>query len=193
MKTYSYLFLAFYLSKIPGAIAQQKSQAIPDFVVTQYAGSIGYASVGLGYDITHKTRASLHYGFVPETKGGNLHILSTKFMYSPQVIELNENIQLNPFDFGIMTTYHFGKKFHDRWPSRYPEGYYWWTSSIRFHLITESSFTYSIPKSKSFFKSVTGYIEFNINDLYIVSLAQNPNSVSLFDMVNAGIGVRLRF
>ncbi len=191
MKTHYIFVLLFFWLTITDAIAQQRSKIIPDFAVIQHAGSIGYASVGVGYDLTKKMRGSLHYGFVPEIKGGGLDILSAKFLYSPWAIRLNKNFQLSPCDFGVLTTYHFGEEFHDRWPSRYPEGYYWWTSSIRFHLVAESSFTYLI--SNSIFKSVSGYIEFNTNDLYLVSFAQNNRSISFFDIVKSGVGIRMKF
>lgn len=193
MKTPSVFALLLLCVTTTGASAQGRSLLIPDFAVVQYADSLGYASVGVGYGLTKKIRGSLHYGFVPESKGGSLYILSTKFLFSPWTTKLNETFQLQPFDIGIMATYHFGDNFHDRWPSRYPDGYYWWTSSTRFHLVAESSATYLIPASRSFFKSVSGYIEFNTNDLYVVSFVQNTRSISFFDIVKSGVGMRVRF
>jgi len=193
MKRRLLLLSILFCFAVSNSIAQKKRDLIPDFVVTQYAGSIGYGSMGVGYDLNKRARTSIHYGFVPERVGGKLHIISLKFQLTPVAWRLNENFQIRPIDLGVMSTYHFGDKFHNRWPSRYPDHYYWWTSSLRFHLLTESSITYTLPNPQSFVRSVAGYIEFNTNDLYVVSLAQNYKSINFFDIVKSGVGIRIRF
>jgi len=56
----------------------------------------------------------------------------------------------------------------------------------------ENSVTYQFPKDHRF-HSATGYIEFNTNELYFVSFVQNIRSVSLWDIMKIGTGVRLTF
>jgi hypothetical protein len=176
------------------SVQAQRSNAIPDFGVVQYAGSIGYVSIGAGYDIfENKGRVSLHYGHTPSGKGGPLNIVAAKFFYEPLTVNLSNRLSFQPADIGIMISYHTGRNFSTRWPShRYPEGYYWWKTSLRFHLALESSFTILFD-DQSFFKKITGYAEFNTNELYIVSYVTNPHALSLSDIVKIGIGTRLSF
>ena len=47
--------------------AQDRHWTHPDFLETQYAGSIGYLSGGIGYDILRNhARVSAHFGHVPK-------------------------------------------------------------------------------------------------------------------------------
>lgn len=171
--------------------AQSKKGAYPDHITAQYAGSTGWMSVGAGYDLfTQRARVGLQYGVVPEEKGGKLHILSASFFYKPYALNVSDRVSLNPLDPGLKISYHFGEQFYLNWPSRFPKGYYWWKSALRLHLATESSITYKL-KSTAKVKYVTTYLQLNSNDLYMVSYILNARSLSLPDIVKAGIGVRL--
>ncbi|MBL7877813.1 MAG: hypothetical protein JNL53_19260 [Cyclobacteriaceae bacterium] len=174
------------------SLAQESKNWGPDFLVAQYAGSIGYASVGVGYDLGKKSRASIHYGYVPENKGGVLNIVTGKYSYSPVTIQPSSKYLIQPINVGGMISYHLGGDYYFRWPKhRYPTGYYWWSSALRIHATIESSITFQI--NDSFIKSITTYVEFNTNDLYIISYLQNIESLHLFDIVKTGVGVRVKF
>ena len=80
------VFTALLVLVASGAFGQ-KSFLKPDFLALQHAGSIGYLSAGLGYDVFQsRARMSFHYGNVPENLGGNLNIFSGKFLAVPAVI-----------------------------------------------------------------------------------------------------------
>lgn len=89
-------------------------------------------------------------------------------------------------------SYHFGDQFYTKLPSRYPDEYYWWKSALRFHLATQTGLTWNLYE-KHRIKSITGYVEFNTNELYLVSYFQNPGSLRLSEVVKAGMGVRMKF
>lgn len=173
---------------------QRQHWTIPDFVVVQYAGSIGYFSGGLGYNIIKsKARLSAHYGFVPANRGGELQVVSAKLIFVPTRITIWNRVRMNPFDLGVMASYHYGDKMETRWPEGvHPKGYYWWHPALRGHLVMESSVTYEFKKGQRF-HSVTGYVEFNTNELYFVSFLQNLQTVEIADIVKLGTGVRLQF
>lgn len=171
---------------------ENKKNWIPDFLVAQYAGSIGYESIGIGYDLNKKSRASIHYGYVPKNKGGVLNIITGKYSHSPVTIQPSAKYFIQPINVGGMVTYHLGEDFYFRWPSdRYPKGYYWWSPALRIHATIESAITFQINDSP--IKSITGYVEFNMNDLYFISYLQNIESLTLFDIVKTGVGVRIKF
>lgn len=191
--TYSQLFFLLLLVQLhPATVsAQAKSESFaPHFYTLQYAGSIGFLSAGAGYELGKKTRLSAHYGYVPESVGGAFHIVSAKLMYSPWQIEVNPEVKINLLDFGLFFSYHFGNQFASSWPAhRYPDGYYWWKTSMRYHFAIENSIRfYRGPESKTSFSLFT---EFNTNDLYLVSYALNTRSMRLIDIFKAGVGIRM--
>jgi hypothetical protein len=185
------ILLFFFVGTIK---AQERHWSSPDHLVVQYAGSIGYASGGVGYDVFRgRARASAHFGHVPKAAGGPLNIFSTKLLFVPQRYRLTQHTSINPFDLGIMVSYHLGGDFRSTWPEhRYPENYYWWQTSFRFHLNLESSVTLKLREDTTF-RMLTGYIELNSNELYLVSLFKNLHTLSLADVVKIGIGTRFHF
>jgi hypothetical protein len=180
---------------VHSSFSQQKSQwAVPDFFVIQHAGSIGFFSAGVGYDVFNsKGRFSSHFGTVPFNRGGTLNIVSLKLFFKPTTLTVWNRVKFNPVDIGLMTSYHYGNDFESRWPEGvHPKGYYWWHPALRAHLGMESSVTYEFKKGHSF-KHVTGYLEFNTNELYFVSFIQNVRTVKIGDIIKIGAGARIHF
>jgi len=182
--------LAFVMVDV--ALAQ-KNRFVPDFITMQYGGSIGFLSAGAGYDIFNShARLSLQYGYVPVRKGGPLNVLSAKLLFRTGTVGLSQRTTLEPLSAGMMISYHLGSEFQSRWPGhRYPDGYYWWRTSLKVHLNTQTSITYKLRSDR--FESISGFIDLNINELYLVSYLQNTRSLSLADIVKIGYGVRLNF
>lgn len=189
-------FVALWFSLLPGieSLAQQKRWALPDFGAVQYAGSIGYFSAGLGYDVfKSNARFSTHFGVVPENRGGTLNIISAKLLFNPTTIMLWRRVRLNPVDIGVMGSFHYGDNFETRWPEGvHPKGYYWWHPALRTHLVIENCLTYIFKKGRRF-SSFSVYLEFNTNELYFISFIQNLRTVRLGDIIKLGTGVRLNF
>jgi hypothetical protein len=194
MEKYFILLICFLVSfGLPSAQAQRLQALLPDYVNTQYAGSVGWLSVGIDYDILKgRGRLGARYGTVPKKQGGPLHLISSSLFYEPLLVKVSPRLVINPIDVGLKMSYHFGDKFYTQLPSRYPEGYYWWKSALRFHLATQTALTWKLY-NQSNIKSVTGYVELNTNELYLVSYFQNPGSLRLGEVVKTGIGVRLKF
>jgi hypothetical protein len=174
-------------------MAQDRSAA-PDFAVVQYAGSIGYLSGGLGYDLfQNRGRASVHFGSVPRSEGGPLNILSGKIIGEPWTIAITEKITINPLDVGLMLSYHMGENFKTNVPDLLAErNYYWWHTNLRVHLITETSISVEMEPNR-FFRKFTAYIELNSNDLYMVSYFANASTLKPHELIKAGVGIRLNF
>ena len=180
------------------APASAQKFLIPDEVIMQHAGSIGYFSVGAGYKLFNNERGNLDllYGYVPASKGGTLHMITAKFAYKPFVIRLNKLGTIYPLNPGVFFTYtphedlqlKFSK---DNWP----KGYYYWSEAIRPHISFSNEFEFSEPKfiKAAGLKSVSVYSEFNSNEWYLVNLFQNVPEMSFTEVFKLGIGIRLRF
>lgn len=175
------------------SFAQFAGKLAPDFAQIQYAGSNGWMGVGAGYEFFHRRlRTHFQYGYVPPAKGGPLHLFSGAVFYQPVRFQVRNRFQVNPLDFGFKGSYQFGNDYFFRLPSRYPPNYYWWKPAFRLHLATESSLTYKLP-ANSGLRTFSAYLEFNTNDLYLVSYFLNAGSLRIGEVVKAGIGVRLGF
>lgn len=193
----SFLLLCSF-SGLAKSSAQKLKFIIPDAALIQYAGSIGYFSLGAGYEIFKNKRGylDLNYGYVPASKGGELHAITVKLAYKPFEIQLSDWGKLYPFNPGFFLSYTFHEdlsfKFHS---SEYPSGYYYWSPALRPHLSVSNEIEFSIPKTLSGWgiKKMGIYSEFNTNDFYIVNFFQNTSSLSLSDAFQLGIGIRLKF
>jgi hypothetical protein len=130
---------------------------------------------------------------VPKKFGGPLNIFAAKLLFTPARYVVSREVLVNPFDVGLMISYHLGDDFRSKWPEhQYPEHYYWWQTSFRFHLNIESSFTIRL-RDHTTFKAVTGYIEMNANELYLVSYFQNLKGLAPTDVLKLGAGARFHF
>ena len=178
------------------ALAQIPQFLIPKDVTLQHAGSIGFMSAGFGYPVFENQRGHLdfNYGFVPEKRGGELHVLSIKFNYRPWEIDIADGIKLYPANPGAFVTYHLGPQFDLHWDKdTYEEGYYWWSTALRPHLSLSTEFQMNAKKlfKTDKIKGISLYSEFNTNELYMVSYFQNVGALSITDIFKLGIGLRV--
>lgn len=179
-----------------GTQAQVPEFLVPKDIVIQHAGSIGFMSVGIGYPVFKNKRGSLdfNYGYVPESRGGTLHILSGKFAYRPWKLKITDGIELYPANPGVFVTYHFGKQFDFHWDKdTYEDGYYWWSTALRPHISISTEVELDALKifKTSKIKGVSLYSEFNTNELYLASYFKNVRAVPLTDIFKLGIGLRV--
>ena len=190
-KIYSGLF--FMMTVLQAASGQDKRTFLRDFAAVQYAGSIGFLSAGIGYDIfKKKATAGLYYGYVPPAHGGHLHIVSTRLLFNTWSFNLSDKLKFQPLSAGVMVTYHFGEQFRSQWPDhQYPQGYYWWRTSLRTHINTQTSLSQTFEGK--FFSSITCYVDLNVSELYLVSFLQNHRSLSAGEIIKVGYGIRLNF
>lgn len=178
--------------------AQKLKVLIPDEAILQYAGSIGYFSAGAGYEAFENKRGSLsfHYGYVPEDKGGELHIATVKLAYKPWRISLKDWGTLYPFNPGLFMSYTFHRHLSISFPSgQYPGDYYYWSEAIRPHLSFNSEIELDAPaalKNRGI-RALGLYIEANTNDYYLINYVQNTSALKIDDIFQLGIGLRVKF
>jgi hypothetical protein len=167
---------------------------IPDQVNIQYAGSIGYMSIGTGYNLfNEKAALSFHYGYVPEVKGGELHITAVKFEYKPFAIRIKNKLIFHPINPVIFASYTMGKNFglsFDR--NQYAKGYYFWSPALREHIGISSELKI-LGDHTSKIKAISLYTEANTNDLYMISWYANRTSTPIYEVFHLGFGMRMYF
>lgn len=192
------VFLLFLIGSGIKANAQKLKFLIPDEAIVQYAGSIGYFSVGAGYEIFGNKRGNLafHYGYVPENKGGELNIATVKLSYKPWVVKLKEWGTLYPFNPGFFASYTFHKDLSLFFPSgQYPNDYYYWSEAIRPHLSFSTELELKLPKALTNVgvRALGLYIETNTNDFYLINYLQNMKTLTIDDIFQLGLGLRVKF
>ena len=198
---YHFKFSIFFLlitASFISARAQSFKFLVPDEAIVQYAGSIGYVSAGAGYEIFGNKRGNLsfHYGYVPESKGGELHITTVKLSYKPWLVRLKEWGKLYPFNPGFFASYTFHKDLSLFFPSgQYPGDYYYWSEAIRPHLSvsTELEVKPPGPLKNTGIRALGFYVEANTNDFYLINYLQNVPALQLVDIFQLGIGLRAKF
>lgn len=171
---------------------------IPETAIIQRAGSIGYNSFGVGYNLFGNKKGSLDlsWGYVPKSKGGRQDIFAAKFAYRPINIKLADFGTLSLVNPGVFVSHHPGGKFHTTLnKDQYPAGYYWWSSAVRFHLSASTELKINTPKSlaKTGVEQVAVYGEFNTNELYFVSWFKNRDKLPFKDILKLGFGVKAYF
>jgi len=166
----------------------------PDQVNLQYAGSIGFISGGIGYNLfNEKAALSFHYGYVPKSKGGWMSIFTAKFEYKPFCINVKDKLIIHPINPVFFPSYTSGDNFDYQFSTtKYREGYYFWSSALRLHLGAGTEVKILTNKNAAF-KSVSVYAEANTNDLYAISWFENRTSTPFYAMFKLGYGLRLNF
>ncbi len=183
MKAELVIFCMSMLSVCSQAQSEKnKSGVLPHHVKIQFAGSIGFISVGAGYEFAKKKlQADLFYGYVPKQVGGiNIHTVTAKLTWLPV------SIRKNDFKFDLLTTgflvnYAFGKQYDF---SRASFDYYGFPTSAHVALFAGGGIT----------KNKFGlYYELGITDRDLISFASNvKGGLKFYDIINIGIGARVR-
>lgn len=172
----------------------QRKWFLPDHLKLQFAGNIGFLSGGPGYISRNKTlETDLMFGFLPQKFGGDALVsTSLKTTYSPWVIPLKNTYYIKPFSLGFYVSYTFGTQFDFKLPSYYPQGYYWWATSVR----TGAYIGGKLGKEVTFAKrkrSLEAYYELGTYDLLLISYVQNTGYLKPSDIVNLAFGLRMGF
>jgi len=188
--------LPLLLCSVQTARAQSKliNTLIPDQLIMQYAGSIGYISGGIGYNLwKEKSTLSFHFGYVPKNKGGELDIAAIKLDYKPFTIHIGDQLIFHPINPVAFLSYTFGQEFGFEFDSQvYDKGYYFWSPALREHLGLTSELKI-LGDGSSKIKSISLYVETNTNDLYAINWYHDKKGIPFTDIFRLGFGLKMNF
>ena len=152
---------------------------IPKQLTLQYAGSIGLASVGIGwiYGKNQHWETDLLVGVVPQYHSEGWHTTFTiKERYVPWHCRLSSHWTLQPLTAGLFFNTISGDDFWQSLPERYPKHYYGFSTKIRSNVFLGQRLRYRIPsRNRRFHSAVSAYYEVSSCDLYMVSKAVNKD------------------
>lgn len=130
-RNFQALLLTLALS-VPGIAASPLARAVtPDDTHLQWAGNIGFFSLGIGYrSFEEHWRTQLFYGYVPTSLGGvSIHTLSLKTGVYSQKLELTEKVHWAPIYGGVQALVALGSNYFLIIPDRFRN--YYWPSALR--------------------------------------------------------------
>ena len=166
----------------------QKKWYMPDYAKLQFAGNIGFFSIGIGYTFFNGLLASdLLYGYVPEfIANTKIHTITKKNTFS----FLNKNIKnyiLSPIT-GFTISYETGNNSFLLLPDRYPEGYYFTNAFHSTFFLGGKIHKNFDPKSK--IKGIDFYIELGTVDLYLYYFFLSKE-LKIYDIFSLALGVNI--
>ena len=187
--------LLFFLLVTTGKISAQKKGfkiSPPDHIKIQYAGGMGFISIGAGYSTKkQKLEGDLYYGYLPESIGGvSIHSISGKVAWIPIHSVSIKKYQVEPLMTGLIVNYNFGKQYFSFDPPYYPYRYYSFPTAIHSALFLGSRIGYNFP-TQSYVKRISLYYEILSFDREIISFVSNTKSLKITDIVTLALGVKI--
>lgn len=166
----------------------RRNKLVPDHVKTQYAGGIGFISLGLGYQSRgEQLEGDFYYGYVPKSVGGlYIHAVSSKLTWHMVKKLQGKSFELRPLSAGVLVSYTFGKQYFLFWPENYPYSYYDFPTALHAGVFIGGR----VDKPFKNGQRVGLYYELGSNDREISSYLVNRSSLKLTDILNLAIGIR---
>lgn len=165
---------------------------IPNLFTLQYAGGIGMFSIGPGWDYGRSQQWETHLlvGIVPHRYDYPTYwTLTLRESYVPWRIRCNDQWSIRPLSVSLSVNSILHSEFWTSEPERYPDGYYGFSSRIRFHLGFGQRVTFTIPEHKRILgKEISLYYEISTCDLYVRQKILS-SKVPLKDIIILGVGL----
>ncbi|WP_253401255.1 hypothetical protein [Pontibacter sp. HSC-36F09] len=176
----------------PQAVYSQDMSFSPYHAKVQYAGSIGFASVGIGRSFfDEKLETDLFVGYLPESIGGD-HIWTAalKATAIPFKAILVRSLDWQPLRAGLQLGYTFGEEYFIVEPrDKYEKGYYGFPTALHLYLHLGGQLDFARVEKLQRFGL---YYELNTSAEYLISYIQNPKYLSPGKIFNLALGVRVR-
>ncbi|MGM9714300.1 MAG: hypothetical protein ACI3Y5_09360 [Prevotella sp.] len=181
-----------YLRRV-GRIQRGWNAIVPNLSIFQYAGGIGMFSIGTGWDYGRRNQweTYLMLGYTPRhNTPDEYYTLSLKETYTPWAIPLWKNAQVSPLFVTLTVSTLLNGEFWVKNPSRYPSGYYSFSSKIRTHIGLGQKIRFSnLQRRSHWFKDVALYYEVSSCDMYIFQKIRNK-SIPLGDIICLAVGIQ---
>lgn len=154
------------------------NRLIPDYAKIQTTGGMGLISVGPGwsYGRNRQWETDLLLGIIPRHSSKSAKMtLTLKEGFNPwRIGSSGGRLSFEPLSTGLYINMVMGSDFWMSDPDKYPQGYYWFSTRMRFHIFLGQRLTYNIPHHKRVFcSSVTAFYELSTCDLYVIQAVKN--------------------
>ncbi|MBI5021720.1 MAG: hypothetical protein HZB59_09800 [Ignavibacteriales bacterium] len=190
----NYILLVTFFIAASSAYSNENSTSIekrwyvPDYVKAQFAGNIGFISVGAGYNLlSNLIQVEILYGYVPSSIGGStIHTLAQK--NSILIYDLKTtNYIIIPYA-GFTTNLEMGGNSDGFFSEKYGDGYYK-TNAIHFTFFIGGKIYHQLSY-KSNFKGLDIFAEIGTVDMYLWYVINSKN-VELSEIFSLALGFNL--
>lgn len=187
--------LALCISTITSSAQEKKlwHHLIPDHFVAQYAGSIGIANFGLGWDYyrNHWETEAIGGWILKYESQETKATFTLKQRYIPWRVNAHRHWDIEPLTTGLFLNTIFSEDFWHNEPKRYGGGYYGFSPKVRINIFVGQRVRFKMPaRYNQVIKSISAYYELSTCDLYIVSKFVNKN-VHIDDILSLAFGIKL--
>jgi len=174
--------------------SRSRSKWLPDHAKLQYAGGIGFFSVGAGYTTQKdKLHGDLYYGYTPKSVGGlHIHALTAKATWFPLKNISHKSFQVRPLTAGLLVNYTFGKQYFGFTPENYPFDYYKFPTSLHMGAFIGGQVNKKFSSQRGV-KQLGLYYELGTFDREVISYVRNRKALSITAILNLGIGAVTAF
>jgi len=166
---------------------------IPNKFSLQYAGDMGMLSAGIGWDYGRRNQWETHLfvGYLPKNHTPNAYWSFTlKELFIPWSIKLNDLFSIEPLYCTLFVNSILNSEFWTKEPDRYPQGYYGFSSKIRFHIGLGQKITIHIPTHRRFLAdNISLYYSISTCDLYVRQKILS-SSIPLKDIICLDVGLQ---
>ncbi len=181
-----FLSIIFSQDSIP---IKNRAWYVPDYVKAQFAGNIGFFSVGIGYQTFHNhVHSELLYGYVPASisKAKQINIITIKNTLPLHTKNL-KRVTLSPVT-GLAVSFETGNNSFLLLPNKYPKGYYY-TNAFHFTFFVGPSIHRNF-NNLNIIKGASLYFELGTVDTYLW-YAITSKEVELYNIFSSAIGLNL--
>jgi len=182
------------LANFSWAQDSSRSKWLPDYAKLQYAGNIGFFSVGVGYENKKGTlEGDFFYGYVPESVGGvTIHTVTSKLNWHTFGSCNSGSYKIKPFTVGVLASYTFGKQYFGFSPENYPYDYYKFPTAFHAGVLVGGQANKRLGGNSSI-RKIGLYYELLTFDTEFLSYLNNTHALRLSDVVSMSLGLKLSF
>ncbi len=119
---FSLIFIKVYSNDT--TLVKSKSWYVPDYAKVQFAGNIGFLSIGTGYSLFNNyLQSDIFYGYVPKSIAGTkIHTISQKNSFTLFQYKTDKYVLASIT--GFATSFETGNNSFLFLPDEFPKGYY---------------------------------------------------------------------
>lgn len=169
---------------------------IPNLSLVQYAGNIGFFSVGTGWDYGKHDRWETHLmlGFLPKAVMADPMVTMTlRESLNPWHVCINDHFTWNPATFSLSFNTVFNNEFWYSETERYEGDYYRFSSKLRAQIGIGGRINLHFTDYKRMDTDrLSFYYELSTYDLAIISYVPN-HRMKFWNIVALGFGIEYKF
>ena len=168
---------------------------LPTHIKLQYAGGMGLASLGMGWDYgrSNQFETDLQVGFIPAKYSSvSRAVFTLKQNWMPWNIRCTDWLGIEPFSCGLYASIISGTT-QNYWflePSKYGGPYYRFATRVRLHLYVGQRISLYRSATDAVVDRLTLYYELSAGELDLVAKMTNRH-LHLDDIVYFSFGVKL--